>query len=313
MAFNLQQVLKALLFSSSQPLSIKDIQAAFARFHDQASSLPLAKAAGTEAPADGEGGQDAPAGEAAEAAEVAPADGEAPAEVLADAETAGENDADLYADVPSLITAAQIREAMDALAASLREANDIYLLIEGAQGYRLVTHPRFARWIRILRNEPPPVKLSQSALETLAIVAYRQPVTRSEIEAIRGVSAEAGINKLLERELVYITGRADLPGRPLQFGTTDKFLEFVGVKSLVELPASDVLSPRQIDEWLKNAMNPTKPGDADMGLPQEDLPLETAVVTDHGAVVQDLPEEPAVAAAGSEAEAAPAGEERKES
>jgi segregation and condensation protein B len=74
-----------------------------------------------------------------------------------------------------------------------------------------------------------------------------------------------------------------------------------------------VLSPRQIDEWLKNAMNPTKPGDADMGLPQEDLPLETAVVTDHGAVVQDLPEEPAVAAAGSEAEAAPAGEERKES
>jgi segregation and condensation protein B len=159
---------------------------------------------------------------------------------------------------------------MDALAAELRAGDDVYLLVEGPTGYRLVTHPRFARWIRILRDEPAPVKLSQSAQETLAIVAYRQPVTRTEIEAIRGVSAEAGLNKLLERELVYIVGRADLPGRPLQYGTTDKFLDFVGVKSLVELPASDVLSPRQIDEWLQNAINPRTPTDAEMGLPLEE-------------------------------------------
>ncbi|GAB1488826.1 hypothetical protein MASR2M8_12730 [Opitutaceae bacterium] len=279
MAFNLQQVLKALLFSSSQPLSIKDIQGAFARFHEQA-ALPLAPDK-TEAPA-------ADAAETSLAAAEPSAELETPA-VEAPAES------ELYQDVPSLITASQIREAMDVLAADLRAADDVFLLTESAQGYRLVTHPRYARWIRILRNEPPAVKLSQSALETLAIVAYRQPVTRSEIEAIRGVSAEAGVNKLLERELIYITGRADLPGRPLQFGTTDKFLEFVGVKSLVELPASDVLSPRQIDEWLKNAMNPTKPGDEAMGLPQEDLPLETATVTDHGVVVQDLPEPAPVA------------------
>jgi len=274
MAFNLQQVLKALLFSSSQPLSIKDIQGAFARFHEQA-TLPLAPAAAEE-PAPGAEGSPPVGDEPAAEVEAAPPE--------ASVETAMEQ------DVPSLITASQIREAMDALAASLREADDVFLLIESAQGYRLVTHPRHARWIRILRNEPSPVKLSQSALETLAIVAYRQPVTRSEIESIRGVSAEAGVNKLLERELIYITGRADLPGRPLQFGTTDRFLEFVGVKSLVELPASDVLSPRQIDAWLQNAMNPSKPGDEAMGLPQEDLPLETAVMTDHGAVVQDLPE-----------------------
>ncbi len=112
--------------------------------------------------------------------------------------------------------------------------------------------------------------MTQSALETLAIIAYRQPVTRTEIETIRGVSAEAGLNKLMERELVYIVGRADLPGRPLQYGTTDKFLEFVGVKSLVELPASDVLSPRQIDEWLKNAITSKPPADEEMGLPLED-------------------------------------------
>lgn len=288
MAFNLQQVLKALLFSSSQPLSIKDIQAAFARFHESA-AVPAT------------GAEEAPAGGGEAAGPAAEADAEAPA-----IEEPG--DAELYADVPALITAAQIREAMDALAASLRAAGDVCLLIEGAQGYRLVTHPRYSRWIRILRNEPPAVKLSQSALETLAIVAYRQPVTRSEIEAIRGVSAEAGVNKLLERELIYITGRADLPGRPLQFGTTDKFLEFVGVKSLVELPASDVLSPRQIDEWLQNAMKPTRPGDAEMGLPQEDLPLETATVTDHGATVQDLPAraEPDAAPAGAGGEKPPA-------
>jgi segregation and condensation protein B len=257
MAFNLKKVLKALLFSSSQPLSVKDIQTAFARFHDQATH-PVAVVDPTT-----EG--------ASEPSEAAPAEGEV-AEVIA---APSENDADLYYDVPSLITATQIREAMDELAVELRLADDIYLLIDGASGYRLVTHPRFARWIRILRDEPAPAKLTQSALETMAIIAYRQPVTRSEIETIRGVSAEAGLNKLLERELAYIVGRADLPGRPLQYGTTDKFLEFVGVKSLVELPASDVLSPRQIDEWLKNAINATPPADAEMGLPLEEGEGET--------------------------------------
>jgi segregation and condensation protein B len=205
--------------------------------------------------------------------------------------------------VPSLVTAAQIREVMDELAADFRAANDIYFLIDGAQGYRLVTHPRFARWIRIMRDEPPPVKLSQSALETLAVVAYRQPVTRSGIESIRGVSADAGLNKLLERELVYIVGRADLPGRPLQYGTTDKFLEFVGVKSLVELPASDVLSPRQIDEWLNRSANTTPPADAEMGLPLEegegDSPSLEAVELEHepNPVEPANPAEPAEPAA----------------
>ncbi|MCC6779718.1 MAG: SMC-Scp complex subunit ScpB, partial [Hyphomicrobiales bacterium] len=150
------------------------------------------------------------------------------------------------------------------------------LLIEGNAGFRLVTHPRFARWIRFLRQETPPVKLSQSAIETLAVVAYRQPVTRGEIETIRGVSAEAGINKLLERELIYIVGRADAPGRPIQYGTTDQFLEFVGIKSLDELPASDVLSSRQIDEWLKTNESIRPPSDTDMGLADEQLPLEAS-------------------------------------
>lgn len=276
MAFNLKLVLKALLFSTSQPLSIKDIQAAFARFHEKAmltesveiEGEPLPVPAATDAPPLGDGGGEgasvtAETGQKIEASLSVPASDVPPAAPT-------EMDAELYHEVPSLITATQLREALAAIAEELRAANDIYLLIEGPAGYRVVTHPRFARWIRILRDEPPPVKLSQSALETLAIIAYRQPVTRTEIETIRGVSAEAGLNKLIERELVYITGRADLPGRPLQYGTTDKFLEFVGVKSLVELPASDVLSPRQIDSWLKDAINTKPPTDAEMGLPLEE-------------------------------------------
>jgi segregation and condensation protein B len=269
MAFNLKKVLRALLFSSSQPLSIKDIQTAFTRFHE----------AGTKTTSEA----DAPVEPSLEETE--------------EAEIAEAEDQELYAEVPSLVTAAQIREAMDELSTELRAADDSLLLIEGSNGYRLVTHPRFARWVRILRNDPPPLKLSRSALETLSIVAYRQPVTRTEIETIRGVSADAGINKLLERELVYIVGRADLPGRPIQYGTTDQFLEFSGVKSLDELPASDVLSSRQIDEWLQTAMNPNLPSaDAEMGLPLEEgegsTPNLEDVSVDHTEAEPDAKNEP---------------------
>lgn len=243
MAFHLPSVLKALLFSSAQPLSTKDIQSVFARYHEQRDPGSSSEESDAKEP-------------------VATEEEEAP-------ETGAP------ADTPRLVTAAQIREAMAELSRELEEGGDVYLLDEGAKGYRIVTHPTYAAWIRALRDEPPPARLSPAALETLAVVAYRQPVTRSEIEAVRGVSADAGLNKLLERELIYITGRAELPGRPLQYATTDSFLEFVGVKSLVELPASDVLSPRQIDEWLNNAMNPTTPGDAEMGLPLEQGEGET--------------------------------------
>jgi segregation and condensation protein B len=283
MVFNLKKVVKALLFSSSQPLAIKDIQPAFTRFHEQA-TLP----AQTQA----EAGENHPPLLAAEGATTDPNLVETGGETVAPSSdmpgvagnSAGEDvsevfaeaplDPELYLDVPSLVTAAQLREVIDEIAVELRVADEGLLLIEGASGYRLVTHPRFARWVRILRDEPPPLKLSQSSLETLAVVAYRQPVTRGEVEAIRGVAAEAGLAKLMERELVYITGRADLPGRPLQYGTTDRFLEFIGMKSLDELPASDVLSTRQLDDWLQKAMNPTHVSDAEMGLPEEQLPLE---------------------------------------
>ncbi len=249
MAFDLKRVLKVMLFASNGPLSVKDIQTAVTRFHEQATALPLEEQ-GAESVE--------PGANPDTAAEPAPLDEPVlPAPV---------EDDEFYRDVPTLIPAAQIREVMDTISLELRAGDSETLLIEGATGWRLVTHPRFARWVRLLRNEPPPVRLSPSSLETMAVIAYRQPVTRAEIEQIRGVSADAGLAKLMERDLVYIVGRADLPGRPIQYGTTDAFLEFVGIKSLDELPSSDVLSPRQIDAWLQTSANPRAAGDSDMGL-----------------------------------------------
>ncbi|MDB6166734.1 MAG: scpB [Lacunisphaera sp.] len=260
MSFDLKRVLKVMLFASNGPLSVKDIQTAISRFHEQATALPLIEQ-GAGAPEPG-----------AEAAGADPAD--APEIVAAPAE-----DDEFYRDVPTLVTTVQIREAIDIISLELQAAASEIVLVEGHNGWRLVTHPRFARWVRLLRNEPPPVKLSPSSLETMAVIAYRQPVTRAEIEQIRGVSAEAGLGKLLERDLIYIVGRADLPGRPIQYGTTEGFLEFVGIKSLDELPASDVLSPRQIDAWLQTSNAPRGASDADMGLDEteeDQMSLEQA-------------------------------------
>ncbi len=292
MAFNLQKVLRALLFASSGPLTIKEIQDTLTRFHAQEAEL-LAKAKAAAAIPGGEGAAEVPAEPPAEEPVVEPmavvegesfvesggavVDSSVPADPAAEVMvglSAAETAEEFYHEVPSLITATQIREAMDGIAADLRARDEVFFLIDGSNGYRLVTNPKAARWVRLLRDEPPPVRLSQAALETLAVIAYRQPVTRGEIESIRGVSAEAGVNKLLERGLIYVAGRAELPGRPIQFGTTDEFLEFVGIKSLAEMPASDVLSNRQIDDWLKQAENPEHVEDKDVGLETGELPLD---------------------------------------
>ena len=338
MAFNLQKVLRALLFASSGPLTIKEIQDTLTRFHAQEADL-LAKlkpeaappeAAAEEAVAAPSAPAEPVVGEEPTAEPVAivegmpviePAPGGEPAAMPADPAadvplglSSAETDAEYYKDVPSLITASQIREAMDAIAVELRARDEVFYLIEGSNGYRLVTNPKAARWVRLLRDEPPPVRLSQAALETLAVIAYRQPVTRGEIETIRGVSAEAGVNKLLERGLIYVAGRAELPGRPIQFGTTDEFLEFVGIKSLAELPASDVLSNRQIDEWLKQSENPAHMADKDVGLETEELPLDPAeepveeippVVPAEATPAEPAPDEPAPAAPAGVAPVAP--------
>ncbi len=253
MEFSLKKVLKTLLLSTAEPVSIRDIQAVISRYHEQRE-----KEAAREAAAAGE----------ATAVPVSPAD-----ELPLNDPDRQRVIRDIIDQVPTLLTATQIREAVEALNGEMAEAGEVTRILQGPEGFRLVIAPGYAEWVRLLRNEPKPRRLSQSQLETLAVVAYRQPVTRAELEALRGVSADSALAHLQDIELVMVAGRADLPGRPIQYGTTAKFLDFCGVKTVSELPASDVLTPAQISEWIARATNPAaKVTDAAMGLPAEDAP-----------------------------------------
>lgn len=114
-------------------------------------------------------------------------------------------------------------------------------LQEVGGGYRLTTHPETVQWVRQLFDEPRSFKLSPSALETLAVIAYRQPATRAEMESVRGVSVDGVLDTLLERGMVRTAGRAETPGRPVLYETTPEFLEVFGLRELDELPNVDEL------------------------------------------------------------------------
>lgn len=115
-------------------------------------------------------------------------------------------------------------------------------LLEVAGGYQFRTKPKYAQWISRLRKDKP-VKLSQSALETLAIIAYRQPIIRSKIEEIRGVDSGWVLRTLLEKGLIKIMGRKEIPGKPILYGTTQRFLELFNLKSLADLPNLKEVQP----------------------------------------------------------------------
>jgi segregation and condensation protein B len=110
------------------------------------------------------------------------------------------------------------------------------LVLEVAGGIQMVTNPAYSPWVKKLLSTAVPAKLSQPSLETLAIIAYKQPVIKAEIEAIRGVNSDGVVKTLLERKLVRILGRKEVPGRPLMYGTTKEFLHYFGLKDLAELP-----------------------------------------------------------------------------
>ncbi|MFN3135192.1 MAG: SMC-Scp complex subunit ScpB, partial [Candidatus Kryptonium sp.] len=121
-----------------------------------------------------------------------------------------------------------------------------FRVIEIAEGYQFATLPEFAKWVGRLFKEKNKRKLSQPALETLAIIAYKQPISKPEIESIRGVNVDHIIKTLLEKKLITIVGRAETIGRPLLYGTTKEFLKYFGLKSLSELP-----KPLEIEEIMK--------------------------------------------------------------
>lgn len=151
------------------------------------------------------------------------------------------------AEVVPNATPARVRE----LVAELRERYDrderAFEIWEVAGGYQIRTRGAYAPYLRQLHKERP-LRLSRAALETLALVAYKQPVTRAEVEHVRGVDAGAVLRSLLERNLVRVAGHRDVPGRPVLYGTSRRFLEVFGLEKLEDLPTL-----RQIDEIVGDA------------------------------------------------------------
>jgi segregation and condensation protein B len=172
--------------------------------------------------------------------------------------------------------AGAIADAVAALRADYDARQGGFYLAEVAGGYQFRTRPEYTSWIRRL-VDPRPVRLSKAALETLAIIAYKQPIIRSDVEHIRGVDCGGVLRQLLERKLVRVLGRKEIAGRPLIYATTRKFLETFDLKDLKDLP-----TPKEIEEFGK-------------------APLE---MRGNIAIVPD--EEPAAPESGSEAPEGPA-------
>jgi segregation and condensation protein B len=149
---------------------------------------------------------------------------------------------------PPHVDAGTVLGSIEALNREYAQTGRAIRAVKVAGGYQFATNPEFGVWLGKMVKEKSKRKLSVSALESLAVIAYKQPVTKPEIEAIRGVNADYVMHTLLERNLVTIVGRAATPGRPLLYGTTREFLKHFGINDLSELP-----KPREIDELMAEA------------------------------------------------------------
>ncbi|MCP5522238.1 MAG: SMC-Scp complex subunit ScpB [Verrucomicrobiales bacterium] len=196
-----------------------------------------------------------------------------PADLAAVIKTAAEGDEpDPEAQAFKGTKAADIEPVLTQLAGETETLERAYRLVCVGGAWQYVTRPPFAPWLQALVGERPrPARLTPAALETLTIIAYRQPVTRSEMEEIRGVSVDGVMGTLLERGLVEGVGRAETPGRPMRYGTTSLFLESFGLGDLAELPAADELRRIVVE-------TPPEPVTVDPGLAT--APPEALAVSD---------------------------------
>ncbi len=183
---------------------------------------------------------------------------------------AEQDDADPTAKALKKTKETDITTAVEQLAADHEQRARSFRLVCVAGAWQFASQPEYAPWLRALvgvKARPP--RLSQPALETLAIIAYRQPITRAEMEQVRGVSVDGVMQTLLERGLVAPVGRAEVIGRPITYGTTPLFLEYFGLASLEDLPAADELRRIPVEK-------PPAPVTAEPGLatvPPEQLTL----------------------------------------
>jgi segregation and condensation protein B len=141
---------------------------------------------------------------------------------------------------------AEVAAALEQLKIEYVQQGRAFQLAEKAEGWQLVSDPAYGSWVRELFPAVKPARLTPPSLETLAIIAYRQPITRADIEAVRGVAVDGVLQNLMERGLVKIGGRAEVPGRPLLYETTQFFLEHFGLRDLDELPNAEELRTRYL-------------------------------------------------------------------
>lgn len=166
-------------------------------------------------------------------------------ELVAAIKGAGDTD-ELMPNEFSRAKEAEVAAALEQLKIEYVQQGRAFQLAEKAEGWQLVSDPAYAPWVRQLFPAVKPARLTPPSLETLAIVAYRQPITRADIEAVRGVAVDGVLQSLMERGLVKIAGRAEVPGRPLLYETTQFFLEHFGLRDLNELPNAEELRTRYL-------------------------------------------------------------------
>jgi len=145
------------------------------------------------------------------------------------------------------LTKDEVESTVDLLNQKYIESGNSFRILRIANGYLYATSESFSKYVGYLSSERTKRRLSQAALETLSIIAYKQPITKPELESIRGVNSDYILTTLLEKNLITIKGRAETVGRPLLYGTTDEFLKYFGLNNLSDLP-----KPREIEEIMQD-------------------------------------------------------------
>jgi len=195
------------------------------------------------------------------------------------------------------VAAEQIEAQLNALQQEYMDRGAGLMLAEVAGGYQLATRPEHFAWIRKFKTVKTSTKLSRPALETLAIVAYKQPITRTEVELIRGVNIGGIMRNLMERRLVKIVGKKDVPGKPMMYGTTTDFLQYFGLKDLSALPTLKEFQELEAGEEVMETVPQEAPASEAEILAEEAAYAGEA--SDDGAPAEASPE-PAIAAATEE-------------
>jgi segregation and condensation protein B len=190
-------------------------------------------------------------------------------ELVAAIKSAGGDD-ELAPNEFAKATEAQVAAGFEQLKIEYVQQGRAFQLAEKAEGWQLVSDPAYGAWVRQLFPAVKPARLTPPSLETLAIVAYRQPITRADIEAVRGVAVDGVLQNLMERGLVKIGGRAEVPGRPLLYETTQFFLEHFGLRDLDELPNAEELRTRYFPTAPRKEESPAPETAATEAGPAED-------------------------------------------